>query len=193
MSASILFIELRDLRHKWGWFLALGIILIVLGVMALVVIPAATIATVMILGWLMAFSGVIEAVHAFQLRGWGGMFLHLIAGIAGVLIGLLIVTHPVAGALAWTLLFAAFFTVIGLFRLIAAARLKFPNWGWAAFDGAITTLLGISLWAAWPWSGLWFLGLAVGISLILRGWSHVMLAFATRSLGAGSPGLRRVA
>lgn len=192
MAASILFIELRDLRHKWGWFLALGIILIVLGVMALIVIPAATIATVMILGWLMAFSGVIEAVHAFQLRGWGGMFLHLIAGIAGVLIGLLIVTHPVAGALAWTLLFAAFFTVIGLFRLIAAARLKFPNWGWAAFDGAITTLLGISLWAAWPWSGLWFLGLAVGISLILRGWSHVMLAFAVRSLGAG-PGLRRVA
>src|SRR5207253_534096 len=83
---------------------------------------------------------------------------------------LLLVTHPVAGALAWTLLFASFFTVIGLFRLIAATRLKFPDWGWAAFDGAVTLLLGILLWADWPWSGFWFLGLSIGIALLLRGW-----------------------
>jgi len=83
---------------------------------------------------------------------WGGMFLHLAGGVLGVLIGLLIVTHPVAGALAWTLLFASFFTVVGLFRLVAAIRLKFPNWGWAAFDGTVTTLLGILLVAGWPWS-----------------------------------------
>src|SRR5438552_13468061 len=94
--------------------------------------------------------------HGFQVRSWGGFFLHLLGGIVGVLIGLLVVTHPVAGALAWTLLFASFFTVIGLFRLIAATRLKFPNWGWAAFDGAVTLLLGILLWADWPWSGFWF-------------------------------------
>ena len=94
----------------------------------------------MVLGWLIVVSGVIEAVHAFRMRKWGGIFLHLVGGILGVLIGLLVVTHPVAGALAWTLLFAAFFTVIGIFRLVAAIRLKFPNWGWAAFDGTVTLL-----------------------------------------------------
>jgi len=79
------------------------------------------------------------------------------------------------------LLFASFFTVIGIFRLIAAVRLKFPNWGWAVFDGAVTLLLGILLWAEWPVSGFWFLGFTIGIALILRVWSHVMLALALRS------------
>ena len=190
MTPSMLVLGLEDLHHKWGWFLALGIALIVLGIIALGVMPAATMATVIVLGWLMVFSGIVEAVHGFQVRGWGGMFLHLVAGILGVLIGLLIATHPVAGALAWTLLFASFFTVIGIFRMIAAIRLKFPNWGWAVFDGTITLLLGILLWADWPWSGFWFLGLSVGISLMLRGWSYVMLAFAIRGVAAPKQMLR---
>jgi uncharacterized membrane protein HdeD (DUF308 family) len=182
MASTVVLVDLHELRHKWGWFLVLGIVMIVLGVVALALIPAASLATVLVLGWLMVFSGVVEAVHAFQVRGWGGVFLHLVAGIAGVLIGLLIVTHPIAGALAWTLLFASFFTVVGLFRIFAAIRLKFPHWGWAVFDGSVTLLLGILLWAEWPWSGFWFLGLAVGISLLLRGWSNVMLALAVRNL-----------
>jgi uncharacterized membrane protein HdeD (DUF308 family) len=182
MTATLLFLEIEDLRRKWGWFLALGISLMILGVIALMIIPVATIATVMVLGWLTVFGGIVEAVHGFQVRRWGGVFLHIVAGIAGVLIGLLIVTHPVAGALAWTLLFASFFTVLGLFRLVAAVRLRFPHWGWAAFDGSITLLLGLLLWVQWPWSGTWFLGLSTAISLILRGWSHVMLALAIRSL-----------
>jgi uncharacterized membrane protein HdeD (DUF308 family) len=182
MTATLLFLEIEDLRRKWGWFLALGISLMILGVIAFMIIPVATIATVMVLGWLTVFGGIVEAVHGFQVRRWGGVFLHIVAGIAGVLIGLLIVTHPVAGALAWTLLFASFFTVLGLFRLVAAVRLRFPHWGWAAFDGSITLLLGLLLWVQWPWSGTWFLGLSIAISLILRGWSHVMLALAIRSL-----------
>jgi uncharacterized membrane protein HdeD (DUF308 family) len=124
------------------------------------------------------FSGVLEMIHAFRVRRWGGLFLHLIGGVLGILVGLLVVTHPVAGAAAWTLLFASFCTAIGVFRLIAAISLKFPNWGWAVFDGIVTLALGILLWAQWPWSGIWFLGLAVGVSLILRGWSYVMFALA---------------
>jgi uncharacterized membrane protein HdeD (DUF308 family) len=192
MITSPLFLEFENLRHKWGWFLLLGIVMLVLGTVAFIIAPAATIGTVMVLGWLIVVSGVIEAVHAFRMRKWGGIFLHLVGGILGVLIGLLIVTHPVAGALAWTLLFASFFTVIGIFRLVAAIRLKFPNWGWAAFDGTVTLLLGILLWAEWPWSGFWFLGVAVGISLVLRGWAYVMFAFALHSLPLPSQ-LRRAA
>jgi uncharacterized membrane protein HdeD (DUF308 family) len=56
--------------------------------------------------------------------------------------------------------------------------------GWAAFDGIVTLLLGTLLVAGWPWSGLWFLGFAVGLSLVLRGWSAVMLALTIRSLAA---------
>jgi uncharacterized membrane protein HdeD (DUF308 family) len=156
--------------------------MVVLGTIAFFLIPAATLGTVLVLGWLLVVSGIVECVQAFRVRGWGGMFLHLIAGILGILIGLLVVTHPVVGALAWTLLFASFFTVIGSLRLVSALYLRFPNWGWAVFDGIVSLGLGILLWAQWPWSGLWFLGLAVGISLVLRGWSYVMLAFAIHNL-----------
>src|SRR5438309_11708277 len=136
MSTSLMFFETEQLRREWGWLLALGIMMVVLGTIALFIMPAATVGTVLVLGWLLVISGIFEMIHAFRVRRWGGLFLHLIGGVLGVLIGLLVVTHPLVGALAWTLLFASFFTVIGLFRLISAIRLKFPHWGWAAFDGA---------------------------------------------------------
>ena len=182
MTTSPFLLEYENLSHRWGWLVALGIAMVILGCIALLLLPITTFAAVMVLGWLMVISGVVEAIHAFRVRGWKGVSLHLIGGVLGVLVGLLIVTHPVAGALAWTLLFAAIFTVIGAFRTVAAIWLKFPRWGWAVFDGIVTLALGIMLWAGWPSTGLWFLGLAVGMSLILRGWSYVMFAFAIRSL-----------
>jgi uncharacterized membrane protein HdeD (DUF308 family) len=184
---------LGTLRNKWGWLLALGIVMIVLGTIALLIMPAATIGTVVVLGWLLIISGLVEIVHAFRVHRWGGVALHLTGGILGILIGLLVVTHPVAGALAWTLLFASFFIVVGIFRIITAVRSKFPNWGWAVFDGAITLGLGILLWAEWPWSGFWFIGLAVGVSLILRGWSYLMFALALHHLRIPQMEVRRAA
>jgi uncharacterized membrane protein HdeD (DUF308 family) len=183
MSATnLLPAEIENLHHKWGWILLLGIALICLGTIALIMTPVATVAAVLVLAWLMLASGVFEIIHAFRVHRWGGMFLHLIGGIVGILVGLLIVTHPVAGALAWTLLFASFFTVIGIFRIITAVRLRFANWGWAVFDGAVTLALGLLVWAQWPWSGIWFLGLSLGVTLLLRGWSYVMLGIAVRSI-----------
>ena len=155
MATSPLFFECDIIRPRWGWLLAIGILMVILGAVALFIMPAATIGTALVLGWLLVISGVIELIHAFRVRRWGGLFLHLIGGLLGVFVGFLIVTHPVAGAVAWTLLFASFFTVIGLFRLIAAISLKFPNWGWAVFDGIITLALGIMLWLQWPSSGFW--------------------------------------
>ena len=181
MTTEALVLEFDSLRHKWGWLLTLGISMVILGTIALFIAPAATLGTVLVLGWLLVVSGLVEAIQSFRVRRWGGIFLHLIGGTLGILVGLLVVTHPLAGALAFTLLFASFFTVVGIFRLIAAIRLKFPNWGWAAFDGAVTLLLGLLLWTDWPGSGLWFIGFAVGLSLLLRGWSYVMFAIAVRS------------
>lgn len=180
--ASRVPVHFDHLGKRWGWFLALGILLVALGIAALVFTPAATLASVLILGWLMFFSGIVEAVHAFHARGWGGVLLHVAGAALGILVGLLVATDPLAGALAFTLLFAAFFTVIGLFRLITAIWLRYRSWGWVAFDGVITLLLGVLLWAGMPWSGLWFLGFALGIALILRGWSDIMFSLAVRSI-----------
>jgi len=192
MHTSMLLLDVENLRHKWGWLLTLGIVMVIVGIIAMIVTPAATIASVLILSWLLVFSGIAETIYAFRIHKWGGLFLHLIGGLLGVFIGLVAVTHPVAGAVALTLLFASFLTVIGVFRLIAAISLKFPNWGWAVLDSAITIGLGILLWAEWPWSGLWFLGVALGVSLVLRGWSYVMFAVAIRHLPVPTE-LRRAA
>ena len=183
MIASAAFVDLERLRHRWGWLLALGIVMIVAGTVAFFIIPAATLGAVLVLGWLLVISGIFEFIHAVQVRHTGGsLFLHIVGGVLGVLLGLLVVTHPVAGALAWTLLFASFFSVIGLFRLIAAIAMKFPGRGWVAFDGIVTLALGILVWAQWPSSGVWFLGLALGVSLVLRGWTYVMFAIALRAM-----------
>jgi len=110
MSTRELLFEFGSLHRESGWLLVLGIIMVVLGIVAFIIAPAATIGTVLILGWVLVVSGIVETVQAFRVRRWGGFFLHLIGGALGVLVGLLIVTHPVAGALAWTLLFASFFS-----------------------------------------------------------------------------------
>lgn len=183
---------LEHLRKSWGWFLALGIVLVVLGVIALTFIPAATLGSVLVLGWLMFASGILEGIYAFHARGWGGVLLHVLGAVLGVIVGLLVVTHPVAGALVWTMLFAAYFTVIGLFRTIAAIHLRFHRWGWAVFDGVVTLVLGLLLWASWPVSAIWFLGFALGIALIIRGWTTIMFALAVRAFTHTIP-IRRVA
>lgn len=128
------------------WSLLLGISLIVVGVIAFIVAPAATLATVMVFGWIVIVSGILEIFHSFFMRTWTGVFLHLIGGLLGIFIGFLVVTHPVAVALAWTLLFAAFFTVFGILRIVGAVLLKFPTWPWALVDGIIGTVLGFLLW-----------------------------------------------
>jgi uncharacterized membrane protein HdeD (DUF308 family) len=108
------------------------------------------------------------------------------------MIGLLIITHPVAGALGWTLLFASFLTVIGLFRIIAAVSLRYRSWGWGVLDGFVALALGVLLWIGLPAVSLWFMGVALGISLMFRGWSTVMFAYAIRNIGAVVP-IRRAA
>ena len=171
-------------EHKsGGWPSQLGIALILLGALALCSMLADG-ASVMLLSWLVILSGVMEAVHAFYLRKPAGFLLHLVPGIGGFPIGLAVAVHPGAGEFAWMLLFAYFFAAVGLFRILAALRLKFASWKWAAFDGAITLLLGAPLWAARPWLGTWYFSFAVGMSVILRGWSSVMFAGGLRQLSA---------
>jgi len=167
-------------RHR-AWFLTLGIVLITLGVVAVAYAVVATIASVLLFGWLLLLVGVAETVHGFRTHRWGGFFLHLLVGLLDIALGLLFLLNPLAGALTLTLLIGAFFIVEGLFRLIGALTVRFPNWGWAVAGGIITTVLGLLLVLQWPVSGLWLIGFAAGIDMIFRGWGWVMLTLAVRS------------
>jgi uncharacterized membrane protein HdeD (DUF308 family) len=167
-------------RRHWGWFLVLGILLMVLGAMALAASGLTTLGTVIFFGFLLIVDGVIQLIHAFKARAWGGFFLLLLTGILGVVTGGLMVRHPGAAALSLTLLLASFFIVGGLFRAVGSLMLRFPNWGWACLSGVIAFLLGVMLVMEWPASGVWFIGLSIGITLLFEGWGWVMVALAAR-------------
>lgn len=143
---------------------------------------AVTLASVLLFGVLFITSGVIQTIQAFQTRQSNGFFLDLLAGIFDLVIGVLLVTHPTAGALALTLLLAAFFLVGGLFRSVTALSLRFPNWGWSLLGGIVSLFLGILLWTEWPGSALWFIGMCIG--MIFHGWGWVMLTLAVRAVGS---------
>jgi len=89
MATSPLSLEFDKFQHRWGWYLALGIALVILGVIAFFLAPAGTLASVPVLGWLLVISGIMEGIYEFRMRRWGGVFLHLVGGILGVLVGLL--------------------------------------------------------------------------------------------------------
>jgi uncharacterized membrane protein HdeD (DUF308 family) len=170
----------EDENNVWKWFLALGIGLLLLGIVALGASVTVTLASVFFFGVLFLISGIVQVVQAFQTRRSEGFFLHLLAGLFDSVVGLLLVTHPTAGALTLTLLLAAFFLVGGLFRIVAALSLRFPSWGWGLMGGIVSVLLGVLLLMGWPGSALWFIGMCIGIDMIFHGWGWVMLALAIR-------------
>lgn len=174
-------LELQELHRHWGWWLALGFSLIVLGFLALSWSVLFTMVSVIFFGWILLIAGVMESIQAFRQRRWGGFLLHLLNGILSLVVGLLFLLNPGAGALILTLLLAMFFIVAGIFRTVAALHLRYPTWGWQLFSGIVTLILGILIWAQWPVSGLWVIGLFVGIDLIFSGWARVMLALAARN------------
>src|SRR6476620_6996692 len=174
--------SLKSLHDNWKWVVASGIVFVLFGAIALgysVLVPLASVAVV---GWLLLFGGIFQAVHAFKTARWSGVLLELLVSIVYVVIGILMVLNPAVGAVSLTLLIAAFFLVGGIFRIVAAVALHPPSWGWLVASGLVTLLLGILIWAEWPVSGLWVIGLFVGIDMLFAGTWMIMLALAARRL-----------
>lgn len=171
-----------ELRRQWGWLLALGIVLLVLGLLAVVDSVTATVVSMLYIGWILVVAGIFFAVQAFRFRAHGHLFLHLLNAALALVIGAILVRNPVAAAVTLTLLLAAYFVVAGVFRIVSALSVRVPGWGWGLLNGVITLILGIMVWSQWPVSGLWVIGLFVGIDLIVIGWSQIMTAFAARAL-----------
>lgn len=191
MSAGINVTELHlvglsELRRKWGWFLALGICLILLGSIAIGSAVFFTLASVILFGWLLLVGGILEAVHAFWRKQWSGFFIDLLTGILYVVVGFMVVANPGATAITLTLLIAMFLMFGGVFRIVTAIILAYQHRAWLLLHGVINLLLGIAIWRQWPLSGLWVIGLFIGIDMIFNGWSLVMLALMARKVPAAA-------
>jgi uncharacterized membrane protein HdeD (DUF308 family) len=172
---------MEALSRNWGWLLALGILMIILGVVAMAAPVVATIAIQVMLGWLLVISGIAEGIHAFMVKEWRGFLLELLSAVLYLGVGLLLLVDPLKGAVALTLILAAFLLVEGIFKIITALRVRdHRGWGWLLASGIVSVVLGVLIWAQWPASGLWVIGLLVGIQLLFTGWSLVMLALVAR-------------
>ena len=171
-----------EMIHNWGWFLAFGIVLLLLGIAAIVRSFTATVASMVFFGWVLVFASAVQFVDAFLVGKWAGFFLHLLMAILFAATGVLMLIRPVISAEAATLLMSMFFLIGGLSQLIASLWTHLPGWGWQALNGIVALVMGGLILAEWPVSGLWVIGLFVGIDLIFFGGSWVALALDLHKL-----------
>jgi len=171
-----------EMIHNWGWFLAFGILLVLLGVTAIVRSVASTAVSMMFFGWLLLFASAIQFVEAFMVGKWAGFFLHLLVAILFAVAGVLMLIRPLITAEAATFLMSMFFLIGGLYQLIYALWVHFPGWGWQALNGVVASILGFLLLAQWPVSGFYAIGLFVGIDLIFYGCAWTALALDLRKM-----------
>jgi uncharacterized membrane protein HdeD (DUF308 family) len=172
--------SIASLKLNRGWLLTLGIALIVLGTVALGDTLTVTVVSVFLIGCLLIASGIFHVVHLVrhsEIRS----FWNILGTVCDFGAGLYMIASPTLGALTLTLVLAVFLLVSGVTRLIAVYRANLPHKFWPFLDAILSIGLGILLWMHWPWTGLWFIGFAISIQLIFRGWTWVMVALALGS------------
>lgn len=173
----------RRPRTRWGWFVALGILMILLGGFAWFDILAVTLAGTIYIGAALLVGGVFQIVHAFMDRGWGGFLLQMLAGILYGVGGILIMGEPVAGSIVITLVLAILMIVAGGFRVaLAIWHWHLAGAGLLLLGGLVSIGVGIALYITLPWSGLWVLGTLIAIELIIHGAAWLEFGLGLRRL-----------
>lgn len=163
-----------ELTHKWGWFVALGIALLVLGGIAFGNLFLATVVSVYYVGMMMLIAGIIEIIHAFGVKSWKSFFFWMISGLLYTAAGIVAFINPILAAGVLTFLLAAALIGSGFFRIWMGFQSKpSKGWGWLVATGVITALAGLVIALQWPVNSLFILGLFLAIDLIFQGWGFV--------------------
>jgi len=174
--------EIATVRRSWGWFLLIGILLMVLGATCIVKAQTATTFSILVLGWILVISGVFWLVNSFLTVTVPIFFLFLLNALIRGGIGYLLIRHPNAGAEGVTMVLAVLFIVGGLFRTAGASVIKFPWWGWTVLSGVVAVVLGVYLLANWPVASAFFVGVVIGVDLLFDGGALIAFGAAIRSL-----------
>jgi uncharacterized membrane protein HdeD (DUF308 family) len=170
--------EMAPLRAKWGWIVALGVVYLIAGFIALGSVVVATVASVLVVGVMMIIAGVAEVFSAFQIKSWGKFLLWALLGVLYIIAGFVTFENPLLAAVLLTLILGASLVASGIMRIILAFSMKQETpWTWILLSGVITLLLGLLILAHWPVSSLYILGLFLGIDLIMAGAGWIGLGF----------------
>lgn len=172
---------LAGVRRSSGFSIVLGILMIIAGIIAMFSPWEAGLVITLVVGWCAIFNGVAQIVFGFRTHGGWHILLEIVLGIIYIIAGVYLLMHPVGGLLALTLFLAAFLLVYGIFALVLAFQIRpARGWGWVLFDGIITILLSILIWAHWPFNADWVVGTLFGISIFVSGLTRLMMSLAIR-------------
>src|SRR5580693_7089490 len=170
--------DTAPLRAKSGWIVALGVVYVIAGFIALGSVVMATVASVLIVGVMMIVAGVAEVFSAFQIKSWGKFLLWVLLGLLYIIAGFVTFENPLLAAALLTLILGASLVASGIMRIILAFSMKRETpWILVLLSAVITLLLGLLILAHWPVSSLYILGLFLGIDLIMAGAAWIGLGF----------------
>jgi|SRR5215472_7933957 len=171
-----------DLAKKvTGWSIAISILMIIAGILAILLPLEAGIAVNIFVGWVLVFAATAHFVYAWSTRSAGGVIWKVLVGILYGIVAFYLLEHPLRGlatltlALAFYLLIEAVMEIILFFQHRSA-----PGAMWFLLDGIITLILGILVWRTWPNSTEWVIGTLIGISILFSGTTRLMLSLAAR-------------
>ena len=181
-DAAGLFALFGDLKKNWGWILALGVLLLVLGTIGLYMTLFVTLASVFSFGVLLLVGGAAQIVHAFKAKGWKSIVLSVFIAILYILSGVMVIGNPVAASAILTLMLAGAIIGIGILRIAMSFQLRgFKNWIWPLLSGIVAILMGAVITLQWPISGFWVIGLFVAIEMIMNGWATIAIAVTAKN------------
>ncbi len=151
-----------------------GVLLIIAGLLAILLPFIAGIAVTAVIGWLLLVAGVVHLLYCWHSRSTGAVIWQLTIAVLYLFVGFYMIFHPARGLVTLTLLLASYFAIEGVVELVLYFRLRRSHRaGWFLWDGLITLLLGILIWAHWPFSSVWVLGTLIGISLLISGFARL--------------------
>ena len=173
------------LKRASGTSLALSIILIVFGLLAIALPMVSSIGVAIVIGWMVIFAGIAQLVHAFQSTGVGPIVWKVLVALIYLVAGFSLIARPAAGVAGLTLVLGVFLFAEGIADVVAYfATRKSGNSPWMLLDGIITLILGFLIWNRWPSSSLWVIGTFVGISMVMTGTTRFMMALAVRRVAS---------
>jgi uncharacterized membrane protein HdeD (DUF308 family) len=174
----------QALHDHWMLYLVEGVVLLVLGTIAIIIPPLATLAATILFGWLFLISGVVGLVTSFMMRAAPGFWWSLISAALGVLVGGWLLARPVSGAVSLTILLVAFFIIEGAVSIMFALDHKRElsgRWSWMLVSGIVDLVLGAMILAGLPSTAAWAIGVLVGINMVFGGTALIAMALHART------------
>ncbi|MBV7694361.1 HdeD family acid-resistance protein [Streptomyces sp. TRM70350] len=174
--------EKAKLRRGFARLVALGVLLVVAGLVGLVYTGVATLTSMLLFGWLLLIGGVVGLLHAIEGRGSNFFWLAVIVAALNIAAGVVILRSPDAAADALAMFAALLFLTAGLFRLVGSLVVRGTQFGWTLLLGAFDLLLGILVLGSWPSSSQYVIGTFFSLALLFDGLGLIATGFGGRRI-----------